>query len=70
MRMRMTSYTMPEDLIERLDAEHRRSGAPKSEIVRRALDGYLARREHTITTNPRKKRTNTNGNESTCHRTG
>lgn len=39
--MKMTSYKMPDEMIDRLDRESERTGAPKSEIVRRAVDSYL-----------------------------
>jgi predicted DNA-binding protein len=41
--LRQTNIKMPPALIERLDAESKRTGAPKSEIVRRAVDAYLRR---------------------------
>lgn len=39
--MKLTTCKMPPELIDRLNAESRRSGAPKSEIIRRAIDEYL-----------------------------
>ena len=40
-----TSLSLPSDLYTRLQAEHERTGAPLAEIVRRAIDSYLAPRE-------------------------
>jgi hypothetical protein len=40
-----TSLSLPGDLYARLLAERERSGAPLAEIVRRAVDAYLAPRE-------------------------
>lgn len=45
MRFKLTSLKMPPILIDRLDAESKRTGAPKAEIVRRAIDEYLRQRE-------------------------
>lgn len=39
--MRLFNFMIPESLDRRLQAEHRRSGVPMSEIARRAIDRYL-----------------------------
>lgn len=40
-----TCYYLPPELIQRIKAEYQRTGARQSEVVRRALDEYLAKRE-------------------------
>ena len=41
--MKLRSYKMPDELIARLEAESDRTGAPKSEIIRRAIVAYLSK---------------------------
>jgi predicted DNA-binding protein len=44
--MKLSAYRLPESVIDRLEAESRRTGATKAEIVRRAINAYLERQEH------------------------
>jgi predicted DNA-binding protein len=44
---------MSEEMIARLDAESKRTGASKSEIVRRAVEDYLKQREPSLKERPR-----------------
>jgi metal-responsive CopG/Arc/MetJ family transcriptional regulator len=41
-KMQRVNFHLPDDLLERLEAHCARYGAVKSEIIRRALDKYLA----------------------------
>lgn len=43
--MTLTSLYMSDEMLERLKTESERTGAPKSELIRRAVDTYLADRE-------------------------
>lgn len=49
---RMKHFRLPEDLRKRLDAESERTGAPATEIIRRALARYLSEREERHRKNP------------------
>lgn len=46
--MRNFNFLIPAQLDSRIKAESERSGASLSEIVRRAVDEYLERRERAI----------------------
>ena len=43
--MRLTTLKMPEELIDRLRGESVRTGAPRAEIIRRAIVAYLDGRD-------------------------
>ncbi len=49
MKFKLTTCNMTEEMILRLKEESKRSGAPQSEIVRRAVDEYLSVREQSTT---------------------
>lgn len=44
MRKKLTNLYMLPEMIDRLKAESERTGAPRAEIMRRAVDEYLNRR--------------------------
>lgn len=39
--MRRTNYYYPEEMLERLRALSKKTGAPVSELIRRAIQAYL-----------------------------
>jgi predicted DNA-binding protein len=52
--MRIMSMKIPQPLRERLEAESLRTGLGFSEILRRAIDEHLERRERAAATQPKK----------------
>ena len=51
MPMKTFTFPIPKRLRERLQAESIRTGAPASEIIRRALDAWLPNSEEMISVN-------------------
>jgi len=43
--MKRTNFYFPQPLLDRLAAESKKSGVPMSELLRRALEAELTRRE-------------------------
>ena len=53
MTMRVVTFKVGEDLLERLDSLARLKGVPRSELIRRAIELYLRMEEKRQTIQPR-----------------
>jgi hypothetical protein len=42
--MKRTNIWLTDEQLKKLNAEHAKTGAPVSEIIRRAIDGYFKRK--------------------------